>query len=388
MRIVGIDPGTRSFDLVLLEDEKVVKEESIDTITVAKEPWKLIESVDRLEPEYIVAPSGYGVPLMFGNNVKNARRLAVEVLLLSSEEDIAEGVKAGEIGIWVYDALAKTVEHIVNVYRDRVMFLPGVIHLQTVPRYRKLNKVDMGTVDKLASAFLSVYEMSKEFGYDYGKVNLIVVELGYGYAASIAIANGVVVDGVGGSYASTGTLTAGALDLEVVVGARSWHRWDVFYGGIFYSSKVFDLNVVLEGFEKGEEPYASMFKAFIEGVAKDVKRVSISTPKADTIVITGRHSRNPKVVKYLQEQIKDYAVTTVKGLKGTSIAKEAAQGYTAIGEGVVGAVFRDLVKHMGIEEACGTAVDYIVHPRAKKFVERVRRAYLDSVHRPKLCSEE
>lgn len=62
---------------------------------------------------------------MFSNNVRNARRLTVEILLLSGEKDIAKNVKAGEIGIWVYGKLAKTDEHLVNVYRDKVMFLPG-----------------------------------------------------------------------------------------------------------------------------------------------------------------------------------------------------------------------------------------------------------------------
>ncbi|MEM4788486.1 MAG: DUF1464 family protein [Ignisphaera sp.] len=388
MRIVGIDPGTKSFDFVVLEGEKIVEEVSLETVVVAKEPRKLIESIDRLQPDYVVAPSGYGVPLMFGDNVRDARKLAIEVLLLSSEEDIVEGVKVGEIGIWVYDALAKTVEHLVKVYKDKVVFLPAVIHLRTVPRFRKLNKVDMGTVDKLASTFVSVYEVAKDVGYDFSKVNVVVVELGFGYTAAIAVAGGRVVDGIGGSYASVGTLTAGALDLEVVVGVKNWMRWDVFHGGIFYSSNLFDLNGIVEGFRRGEEPHTSMFKAFIEGVAKDIKRASVSTPKADIVLLTGRHSKNTEVVKYLREVLSDYEIKTVKGLKGASIAKEAAQGYTAIGEGVVGTVFKDLVKHMGIEEACGTVVDYIVHPRAEKFIERIKRAYLESVYKPKLCREE
>lgn len=387
MRIVGVDPGTKTFDVIAFEEGAIVSEKSLDTIAIAKDPQKLIEAIDSLNPDYVVAPSGYGIPLTFGDNVRDPRRLAVEVLLLSSEEDIEIGVKAGEIGIWVYDAIAKTISHLVNEYGEKAIFLPGVVHLPTVPWYRKMNKVDMGTVDKLASTFLAVFEISERLGIDYGNVNLIVVELGYGYIATIAVEKGVIVDGIGGTYASVGTLTAGALDLEVVVGAKSWSRWDVFHGGIFYKSNAFDLSAIIKGFEKSEEPHTSIFKVFIESIAKDVHRARTSTPRSDVVVLTGRHSRHEAVIKHIRERLKDLDVVTLRGLKGVSKAKEAAQGYTAIGEGIVGGVFKELVKHMKVEEACGTAVDYIIHPRAKDFVERVRRAYVESVYKPKFCEE-
>ncbi|MCS7111514.1 MAG: DUF1464 family protein [Ignisphaera sp.] len=387
VRIVGVDPGTKTFDAIVLEDGLVRSEQSFDTFSIAKEPQILIDGVDRLEPDYVVAPSGYGVPITFGDNIRDSRRFAAEVILLSTEDVIRVGAEAGEVGIWVYDAIVKTLSHLIDRYRERVVFLPAVIHLPTVPRYRKVNKVDMGTVDKLASAFLAVHEISERRGEDYGRVNIIVTELGYGYAASMAVERGAVVDGVGGSYASIGTLTAGALDLEVVVGAGVWSRWDVFYGGVFYGAKAFDMEAVARGYEAGEEPYVSMFNAFIEGVAKDIARMRISSPKADTVVLTGRHSRVDLIVKRLREVLRDVDITTLRGLKGASKAKEAAQGYTAIGDGVFGGYFKDLVKHMGIEGACGTSADYIIHPRAQEFAARIRRAYVESVYRPRLCRE-
>lgn len=387
VRVAGIDPGTKTFDIIVLEDGSVKVEESLDTFSIAKEPRILIEAIDRLEPEYIVAPSGYGVPITFGDNIRDAERFSTEIILLSTSDAIRAGAEAGEVGIWVYDAIVKTVSHLVKNYKERVVFLPAVIHLRTVPRYRKINKIDMGTVDKLASAFLAVYEMSERLGKDFREINIVVTELGFGYAASIAIERGLVVDGIGGSYASIGTLTAGALDLEVVVGVGMWSRWDVFYGGVFHGAKTFDLETIVRGYEAGEEPYTSMFSAFIEGVAKDIARMRISSPKADTIVLTGRHSRNTTVLQHLRELFKDLNVTTLRGLKGVAKAKEAAQGYAAIGEGIVGGYFRDLVKHMDIEGACGTSVDYIIHARAQNFVERVRRAYIETVYRFNLCRE-
>lgn len=387
VRVVGVDPGTKTFDVIALEDNVVKVEQSFETQLIASNPQVLVDAIDALNPDYVVAPSGYGVPVTFGNDVLDARRFAVEVLLLSTEEDIDTGVKSGEVGIWVYDALAKAVSYLVGKYSEKVLFLPAIIHLPTVPRYRKINKVDMGTVDKMASAFLAVYETSEKYGHDPSRVNLVVVELGYGYTASVAVKNGVVVDGVGGTYASTGMLTPGAMDFEVVVGAKKWNRWDVFHGGVLYSAKLQELDEIIKRFEAGEEPYAGMFKAFVEGVVKDIGRMIVSTPKADAVVLTGRHSKNAKIVKHIGELLKDVEVVTLKGLKGASKAKEAAQGYAAIGEGIVGAWFKDLVEYMGLENACGASVDYVVHPRAREFVVRVRKAYMETVRKPKLCNE-
>ncbi|MEM4614936.1 MAG: DUF1464 family protein [Desulfurococcaceae archaeon] len=387
VRIVGIDPGTKTFDVVALEDNAIKVERSFDTPLIASNPQVLVEAVDALNPDYVVAPSGYGVPVTFGDNVLDARRFAVEVLLLSTEEDISAGIRSGEVGIWVYDALAKVVSHLVSRYGGKTLFLPAVIHLPTIPRYRKINKIDMGTVDKLASTFLAVYEVSEKYGYDTNRVNIVVAELGYGYTATIAVKNGVIVDGVGGTYASTGMLTPGAVDFEVVVGAKTWKRWDVFHGGVLYGTELRELDEIIRRFENGEEPYASMFKAFIEGVVKDINRMIVSTPGADMAVLTGRHGKNAKIAKYIGDLLKDVEVVTLRGLKGASKAKEAAQGYAAIGEGIVGTWFKDLVKYMGVESSCGASVDYVIHPRAREFVARVRKAYIETVRRPKLCNE-
>ncbi|MEM4876796.1 MAG: DUF1464 family protein, partial [Sulfolobales archaeon] len=69
MRVLGVDPGTKSFDLVLVEDGRVLWEYSIDTATVAFRPDVLIDVISRLDIDYIVAPSGYGVPITFGDEV-------------------------------------------------------------------------------------------------------------------------------------------------------------------------------------------------------------------------------------------------------------------------------------------------------------------------------
>jgi predicted butyrate kinase (DUF1464 family) len=57
MRVLGVDPGTKTFDIVVIEDGVAKVEKSIDTATIAKNPDILISAVDKLETDYIVAPS-------------------------------------------------------------------------------------------------------------------------------------------------------------------------------------------------------------------------------------------------------------------------------------------------------------------------------------------
>jgi len=387
LRVLGVDPGTKTFDVVVIEEDVVKVEKSIETIEVAKNPTNLIEIIDMLNADYIVAPSGYGVPITRGDEVLDPRKFAIEILLLSTEEDIERGVEVGEPGIWVYDALAKTVEHLVKKYSSKVLFLPSVILLPTVPTYRKMNKIDMGTVDKLAATFTAIHSYAEKEGIEYGDVNIVVAELGFGYNAVISVENGKIVDGIGGTYASIGTLTAGALDLEVVVRVSRWDRWDVFHGGIFHYLKVYDMNLLAKAFEKGEEPYASFFRSFIESIVKDIMRALISTPKANAILLTGRHSKVGTVKKLLQEYIKDINIESALPLKGAVISKEAGQGYAAIGEGIVSdsSVFKNLVEHMRIRDACGTVADYLFHEKLIKFKERIHKTYTDLVKNPKTC---
>ena len=39
-----------------------------------------------------------------------------------------------------------------------VLLTPGVIHFATVPAHRKVNRVDMGTADKVCAVALAIHE--------------------------------------------------------------------------------------------------------------------------------------------------------------------------------------------------------------------------------------
>jgi predicted butyrate kinase (DUF1464 family) len=380
LRVVGVDPGTRSFDIVVLEDGRVVSEYSFDTATVAREPWLLSGLIKTLDADVVVAPSGYGVPVTWGFEVVDARRFALELLLLSKPSDLG----FEHPGVFVYRALVDVVSDLVRELPDKVVFIPSVILLPTVPWFRKVNRVDMGTVDKLASTVLAVHQYGVKESLDYDSVNIIVVETGYGYTGVISVDKGLVVDGVGGTTACIGPLTAGALDLEVVASVGRWSRWSIFRGGIIDVLGVADLSVIAGNAREGDEKAKAAFEAYVECIAKDVRRALVTSPKAEVVVVTGRNSKIPELKRTLEERV-DLEVITVNSLPGAKNVKEAAQGYAMIGDGLVGGLFKNVIEHMKVKDACGTVADHVIHPEALDYRERVRSAYKQLVVKPKMC---
>ncbi len=166
MRILGIDPGTVSFDLCLLEDREIRFEESIPSIEVAERPEDMAEKCLSLNANAIIAPSGYGLPNR--NLSEISERVLFELTLVREGEEVP-----------VLEAMKKFLA-IVGEAGLEIFFLPGVIQLPTVPRWRKFNKIDMGTADKMCIGAFSVEMVAQKKGVAYDEVNHIVVELGGG----------------------------------------------------------------------------------------------------------------------------------------------------------------------------------------------------------------
>jgi predicted butyrate kinase (DUF1464 family) len=382
IKALGIDPGTKSFDLVVIEGEKVVAEESLETEEVARDPSKLVKVVDRLGPVDIIAgPSGYGTPVVCNKDIIDPRRFALEILLLTPEEELRKGLKRGHAGIAVYKALADVVEELWRKELN-VCYIPSVILLPTVPFYRKVNKIDMGTADKLAVTALAIYDFSREHGVNYNEANLIVVEMGYGYNAVIGVKEGKVVDGMGGTLVSPGFLTAGSLDFEVAVAGRCWERSDVFEGGVSSICDTTSLEEFISNYSSSDRCYWA-FKALIEGIYKSVASIKASVPEAKEILISGRLARYKEVYEEVAKVLERFgSVRRIKGLRGARISKEAGQGYAMIGEGLLNGQFKELVDILEIKKAKGTVADWIFHPRLETFKKMIREAYRASLRNP------
>lgn len=379
VKALGIDPGTKTFDLVLVEGSKVIWEKSIESYEVANNPNIIIKVLKEVSTviDIIAGPSGYGTPVVCNEDILNPRNFAIEILLLSSEEDITKGKKRGEIGIYVYDALAKIVEKFWEM-KLNVCYIPSIILLSTIPLANKINKLDMGTADKLAVTVLAIWDQSQRLNIDIEETNFILAELGFGYNAVIGVKNGKIINGYGGTLVPNGFLTIGPIDAEIVVAGKKWERSDVFYGGVSTVCQSLDLDKIVKMHMEGTEPCASAFEAMINNVVNYIviMRQYIRNPRE--IILSGRLSRNNYIFKLLKEKLENIApIAKIKGLNGAEISKEAAQGYAIIGEGIGGGYFSNLINYVGITNARGTVLDYVFHPRIlvakKKLVEAYRK---------------
>src|SRR2546425_1597239 len=216
-RVIGIDPGTVSIDLCGLEDGPVFLDRSFPTAAAVADPGAFVALLTDAGPlDLIAGPSGYGLPLV------RAREATEEDLRLAFLA--AEGEAGGIGGL---RALARALAG----SGLPVVLTPGVIHLTSVPEPRKVNRVDMGTADKVCVAALAIAERAVRTTRPPDQVSLVLLELGGAFTAVIAVAGGKIVDGAGGSAGPLGFRAAGALDGEVAYLAGAVSKAMLFTGG-------------------------------------------------------------------------------------------------------------------------------------------------------------
>src|SRR5215510_2518575 len=166
-RVIGIDPGTISLDICGLEDGVVFLDRSFSTSDALAEPHRLVELIEAAAPLDLVAgPSGYGLPLIRVQDLTEAdlryaylpdlSRRSAE----SAKADLSRRSAESAGGILGLRALMRTLAR----SSVPVMLTPGVVHLPTVPAHRKVNRVDMGTADKVCAVALAVHEEASRQG--------------------------------------------------------------------------------------------------------------------------------------------------------------------------------------------------------------------------------
>ncbi len=341
MRILGIDPGTVSFDLCLLEGKEIKFEESIPSTVVAERPEDMAEKCLSLKLDVLIAPSGMGLP-----NRRLTELSAKEMFELTL-------VREGE-EVPVLDAMKKFLA-IVGGAGLEIFFLPGVIQLPTVPRWRKFNKIDMGTADKLCIGAFSVEMVAQKKGVGYSGVNHIVVELGGGYNCVITIEKGRIINGIGGTlFPGPGFMNAGAMDGEIAYLLRGFEKSLLFQGGA--GSLTGSENLPIENFTG--ESYPEVFNAFIEGVLFAVCSQRALSQSRE-IYLSGRLTKYENIYTPVKARLEElgYAVSPLPTLSNKS--KAAAQGYAMVGNGSYGGCYEPLVKHMKIDKAGGSVIDYV-----------------------------
>ncbi|MBA3658874.1 MAG: DUF1464 family protein, partial [Gemmatimonadales bacterium] len=299
-RVIGIDPGTVSIDVCGIDDGHTYLDRS----------WPSAEALADLdsftaylrsggEPDLVAGPSGYGLPV---RRAAEATDLELRLAFLAGPGE------AGGIG-----GLRGLARRLAAAGLP-LIFTPGVIHLDSVPRHRKLNRVDLGTADKLCAAVLGVFEQSRRRGHGPDGASFVLVELGGAFTAGIAVSNGRVVDGVGGSSGPIGWRAAGALDAEVAFLAGEVTKATLFGGGV--------LSIRADATVAGADRMA--MDAYLEGAIKMVHQLLVSAPAANEVLLSGRLAAHPEVRGRIGDALA--RVAAVRPLSGfATIAKQGAQ---------------------------------------------------------------
>lgn len=328
MRVIGIDAGTLSLDVCGLDDGRVFLERSFLTHDAVMNPALLAGLlISALPIDLVVAPSGYGLPLTAARDLTDAD-LKLAFLAAEGEPGGIGGLRA------LVRALARLP--------FPVMLTPGVIHLASVPPHRKINRVDMGTADKVCAVALALYEQAARLGCRPEDVSFTLVELGGAFTAAIAVEDGRIVDGLGGTSGPLGARSAGALDGEVAFLAGHVSKQMLFFGGV-------------------EAIGAPMgWRAYRESLLKALGALAVSAPRARDVILSGRHAG------MVRSSITDRPVHLLGD--PASASKQGAHGAALIADGLAGGAAAAIVNALGIRAASGTALDYlhIISPAAAR----------------------
>ena len=339
IRVAGTDPGTSSLDVVVLEDGVVGDQCRFTPDQLQADPSSSVRWLTERGPfDLIAGPSGYGLPLVRAADCTE-RDLALMTLVRPDERGPDNARRQGVLGF----------ASLVRELRESnlpVVFLPGVIHLPTVPAHRKINRIDLGTADKLCVAALALAQRPPQLGMELGEYYGCVVELGSAFTACVVLSKGRVVDGLGGTSGSPGWRGGGAWDGELAYLLSPLEKRDLFAGGA------------------GSVPDAAIGRQlFREALVKAVAGLQAVT-KFDEVVLSGRLLEN-------ESELAEHVALDLSLLSGAialpslpgAWVKHAAQGAAILADGLAGGKYAPLVKHLELKAAGGTVLDWSHYPR-------------------------
>jgi predicted butyrate kinase (DUF1464 family) len=344
-RVIGMDPGTIGMDVCGLDDGRVFLDRSWPTRDALADPSLLLGVLEAAAPLDLVAgPSGYGLPLVAARDLtENDLRLAY-----LPDEDSGGGIM-GLRGLM--RALARS--------KVPVLLTPGVVHLASVPPHRKVNRVDIGTADKVCAAALAIVDQASRRGCGERDVSFILVELGGAFTAAIAVDEGRIIDGIGGTSGPLGLAACGALDGEVAFLAGAITKQHLFRGGVATiagASNASPEELATPGTDSGRLAW----NAYLESAAKAVAALAVSVSRPYEVVLSGRLARIQSVCDELGRLLRRVIDAPIHRLTGfATVSRQAAQGAALIADGLAGGRFKPLVDALGIGNASGTVLDYL-----------------------------
>jgi predicted butyrate kinase (DUF1464 family) len=328
VRVAGTDPGTSSLDVLILEDGRVADQARFTPEQLQADPDTPTRWLRDHGPlDVIAGPSGYGLPL---KRAAECGQADFPLMALVRPDERGQGQGVAKFLAVVRSLAASGLP---------VIFLPGVIHLATVPAHRKINRIDLGTADKLCVAALALAQFP-----DPPAATFCLVELGSAFTACVVVAEGRVVDGTGGTSGPVGWRSAGGWDGEVAYLFSPLAKRDLFAGGVV-----------------SQDDRTEALALFRESLVRTVAGLRAVTPFHDVILSGRLLEEEPAVAALVGADLS--AAAPLKPLPGAWV-KHAAQGAALLADGLAGGRFGAVVEQLALRAASGTALDWLRHPRA------------------------
>jgi len=323
---------------------------------VVENPEVVVEQleklVERLGVSSIVMSSGYGVGL---KPAKDAEPWEINVATFIHPGDEARGLRI----LGLRRAMRLVAESGLPAW-----LTPGVVQLPTVPLHRKLDRIDLGTSDKLYTVVAALWDAVENRGLAPDQADLIVVEVGYAYTAAVAVKAGQVVDGHGGTLSHRGYMGAGLWDAEVAYLAAwlepRYSKELLFRGG---AAELLGAGYpppppeeVAERARGGDEKATAVIEALAEAAAKDMLALT-AVVKPRLIYLSGRWARVPELRAGIEEKTRhllaalDAELTEVPA---TAKTKEAAFGAAVLANGLAGGKYSWVPRRLRLDETRGT----------------------------------
>lgn len=361
---IGIDPGTKSMDVFGFDDEtdEVIMDLAIPRVEVTKNPAIVLDAIRELDREIdvIVGPSGYGLPMVKASEAADAE---INAATFITKADVARRLNI--VGLRELMFLMKK-SHL------NIWFPPGAIHLPTVPEYRKINRIDMGTADKVFTAVSGIKDQAEKYGIAYAETSFIALEIGFGYTAALGIENGKIVDGVGGTIGGVGYMGMGAMDGELAYALANtvadFSKMMLFNGGAASISQIDPQKVPIEEFislAQNSEQVKLAYSAMLESIIKDTYLMLSSVRKPKELLLSGRFTRIEPFVQdvtaMLQGHLRELGIEAgIRTLTRTGgEVKEAAEGAAIIANGIEGGKYDSLIETMELRKSSGGVFSHV-----------------------------
>lgn len=373
VKAAGIDAGTKSMDIYGFDDESgdVLIDEAIPRDLVTEKPEIVVEKIKSVESKFgkfdaIAISSGYGVPL---KRAKDASDEEIRLATFVTDADVKRRLRI--IGLRELMFLFRKSD--LNAW-----FTPGVVHLKTVPSYRKANKIDMGTSDKIYSTVLAIKDQAERMGIKYSETSFILVEVGFAYTSAIAVEGGKIVDGVAGTAGFPSYLSMGFMDSELAYALIN--RVDDFSKSLLFSGGAADYaginpyQLSIEDFVElayKNDRVAEAYKMMMEGIIKDVAAL-MPTVSPREIILSGRFSRVQKFFRDAKKELEhflskfNFEIDVVKLNSRAKVAKEAAEGAAILANGIANGRYSEILDVMKLKDSGGRLFDNVLLPDAIK----------------------